>query len=188
MKEDFKVKKKRISGNKEGEEKESDTLWQDVVRSVKSYSLHKKHISKMGVTPAKKNFKKVQSQSQKASQRVLLSRSVVRKSLSEGFDRSTEMKLRRGQLPLEGKLDLHGLTQEEAFDSLFRFIKAAVAARKRTVLIITGKGGLKSGGGILKRMLPLWLEDTELGKDVIALTQAAPKDGGAGAFYLRLRK
>ena len=187
MKKDFEVKKRQISGNKEGE-KESKTLWNSVTRSVTPYSLHKKHVSKKIVDSSKKTFKKASPSQQKIFQRALSSRSIVKNSLSRGFDRSTEMKLRRGQIPLEGKLDLHGLTQEEAFDRLFRFIKAAVAARKRTVLIITGKGGLKSGGGVLKRMLPLWLEDTELEKDVIALTQAAPKDGGAGAFYLRLRK
>jgi DNA-nicking Smr family endonuclease len=108
-------------------------------------------------------------------------------SAPKGFDRATETKLRRGKLALEARLDLHGMTQAEAFAALHRFIHDAVAEGKRTVLVITGKGGVTSGG-VLKRMLPLWLEDPSLKKHLIALAPAHPKDGGAGAFYLRLRK
>jgi len=176
------VKKRQIP---ESEEKESKDLWHNVTCGIIPYSLHKKEIPKTAVSPVKKNSKKAPSQ--KILRKMPSSHSTAGKPLPMGFDRSTETKLRRGQLPLEGKLDLHGMTQEEAFDRLFRFIKSAVARRKRTVLIITGKGSLQSGG-VLRRMLPLWLEDPELEKHIIALTQAAQKDGGAGAFYLRLRK
>ena len=176
------MKKRRIPGS---EEEESKALWRSVIRSIEPYSLHKNKVSKTIISPVKKISKKVSSQ--KVLKKLPSLRSAAGKPLPVGFDRPTETKLRRGQLPLEGKLDLHGMTQEEAFDRLFRFIKSAVAERKRTVLIITGKGSLQSGG-VLRRMLPFWLEDHELEKHVIALTQAAPKDGGAGAFYLRLKK
>jgi len=116
-----------------------------------------------------------------------------RKTLSEpsaptgkGFDRSTETRLRRGQLSLEGRLDLHGMTQAEAFPALYKFIKAAAAQEKRTVLIITGKG--QRFEGVLRKMVPKWLEDPDLARHIVAITPAAPKDGGTGAFYLRLRK
>ncbi|MFH1157460.1 MAG: Smr/MutS family protein [Pseudomonadota bacterium] len=178
------MKKRRIPGSKEDEG--SEDLWHSVTRSVTPYSLHKNGSPKTAAASVKKSSEKVPPP-QKVLRRAPSFPPAAGKILPRGFDRSTEMKLRRGQLPLEGRLDLHGLTQGEAFDRLFRFIKSAVAGRKRTVLIITGRGGLQSGG-VLKRMLPLWLEDTELGKHVIALTQAAQKDGGAGAFYLRLRK
>jgi len=103
-----------------------------------------------------------------------------------GFDRSTETRLRKGQLEIEARIDLHGMTQGEAHAALGRFIRAAVRAERRTLLVITGKGRL--GGGVLRRSLPLWLEDSALGGDVLAITPAAPKDGGDGAFYIRLRK
>lgn len=103
-----------------------------------------------------------------------------------GFDRSTETKLRKGRLEIEGRIDLHGMTQGEAHAALGRFIRAAVQAERRTLLVITGKGRL--GGGVLRRSLPLWLEDSAYGRDVLAITPAAPKDGGDGAFYIRLRK
>ncbi len=81
---------------------------------------------------------------------------------------------------------MHGMTQAGAFRALQRFIFSAAAHEKRTLLVITGKG-LRSEG-ILKRMFPLWLEEAELKKHILAVTPARPQDGGAGAFYLRLRK
>jgi len=110
------------------------------------------------------------------------------KTGTAGFDRATAGKLKKGKLPLEGRLDLHGMTQAQAQDALTRFIAASARAGKRTVLVITGKGRLSAQGGVLRRMLPLWLEDPALARHVVALTPAAPKDGGTGAFYLRLRK
>ena len=105
-----------------------------------------------------------------------------------GFDRATETKLRKGQLDIEGRIDLHGMTQDEAYRALTRFITRAHAQHKRTVLVITGKGRLSQGGGVLRRLLPLWVAQADLKTCVLACTPAATKDGGDGAFYLRLRK
>lgn len=77
------------------------------------------------------------------------------------------------------------MTQGEAFDALCRFIAASASQGKKTLLVITGKG-LKSDG-VLRRMLPLWLENPLLKKYVQSITAAEPKDGGTGAFYVRLR-
>ena len=107
-------------------------------------------------------------------------------SVSHVLDRPTLDKLAKGRMPIEARVDLHGMTQGEAHAALGRFIRAAVRAERRTLLVITGKGRL--GGGVLRRSLPLWLEDSALGGDVLAITPAAPKDGGDGAFYIRLRK
>ena len=105
-----------------------------------------------------------------------------------GFDRSTETKLRRGQLEIEARIDLHGMTQAQAHAALSRFLSVSVAQERRTLLVITGKGRLSEGGGVLRRLLPLWLQEEPWRGHVLALTQAAQKDGGTGAFYLRLRR
>ena len=52
------------------------------------------------------------------------------------------------------------MTQAEAHDALFSFLRAGQARGGRVVLVITGKGarGDDDGGrGVLKRMVPLWL-------------------------------
>ena len=105
-----------------------------------------------------------------------------------GFDRATESKLRKGQLEIEGRIDLHGMTQDEAYRALARFIARAYGQHKRTLLVITGKGRVSQGGGVLRRLLPLWVSEADMKIYVLACTPAAIKDGGDGAFYLRLRK
>lgn len=105
-----------------------------------------------------------------------------------GFDRATESKLRKGQLEIEGRIDLHGMTQDEAYRALARFIARAYGQRQRTLLVITGKGRVSQGGGVLRRLLPLWVSEADMKICVLACTPAAIKDGGDGAFYLRLRK
>lgn len=102
------------------------------------------------------------------------------------FDRGWEEQLSRKGAEVEAKLDLHGMSQTEAYAALYRFIRAQQAAGRRTLLVITGKG--RAGGGVLRRLLPLWLEEAPLRDAVVAFTPARPKDGGAGAFYVRLRK
>ena len=54
------------------------------------------------------------------------------------------------------------------------------------VLIITGKGA--RGGGVIRREFPEWITSPPLSGLVIAYCQAQPKDGGAGAFYVNLRR
>ena len=57
---------------------------------------------------------------------------------------------------------------------------------KRNLLIITGKG--QDGEGKIRNSLHTWINKNELSKLVIYYTHASPKDGGYGAYYIRLRK
>ena len=58
---------------------------------------------------------------------------------------------------------------------------------KRCILVITGKGSLETGG-VLRRMVPLWINQSPLRGVVIAIEKAIPRDGGSGAYYLLLRR
>lgn len=102
------------------------------------------------------------------------------------FDRGWEEQLAKKGAAVEARIDLHGMSQTEAYAALHRFIRAQQAAGRRSLLVITGKG--RAGGGVLRRLLPLWLEEAPLRDAVVAFASAKPKDGGAGAFYIRLRK
>jgi DNA-nicking Smr family endonuclease len=93
--------------------------------------------------------------------------------------------LRRGLFPVEDQLDLHGLNQSAARDSLAEFLKQSRGAGYRCVRIVHGKG-YRSGarGPILKIAVNAWLKRHT---DVMAFTSARTIDGGTGAVYVLLR-
>ncbi len=106
-----------------------------------------------------------------------------------GLDRRTAARLRRGQLAIEARIDLHGMTQAEAHPALEDFLERTQAGGKRCVIVITGKG-LRADGriGVLRTMVPRWLNDAPNRGRIIAFNHAQPKDGGEGALYVLLKK
>jgi DNA-nicking Smr family endonuclease len=104
------------------------------------------------------------------------------------MDKRLAERLRRGQLPIEGKLDLHGLTQEEAHDQLGGFIAISQKQGRRCILVVTGKGLWREGAGILRENVPRWLNERPNRTRVLAIAQAQPRDGGTGALYVLLKR
>jgi DNA-nicking Smr family endonuclease len=101
--------------------------------------------------------------------------------------RRGRQRVARGRDSIDGRLDLHGLTQAEAHDALLSFLHQAQARGARTVMVITGKG--RGGeGGVLKRQVPLWLALAEFRAVVIGFEEAHHRHGGEGALYLRVRR
>ncbi|PLP57172.1 DNA mismatch repair protein MutS [Mesorhizobium loti] len=104
------------------------------------------------------------------------------------LDEPTLDKLSKGRLQIEGRVDLHGMTQDEAYSLLFSFLHHAHANGVRYVLVITGKGSSSGGDGILKRSVPAWLSTPAFRMLVSSHDHAARHHGGAGALYVRLRR
>ena len=101
--------------------------------------------------------------------------------------RRAKQRVARGHDSIDGRLDLHGLTQAEAHDVLHRFLHTAQTRGARLVIVITGKG--RGGeGGVLKRQVPMWLALPEFRAMVVGFEDAHQRHGGEGALYLRLRK
>jgi DNA-nicking Smr family endonuclease len=101
--------------------------------------------------------------------------------------------LSRGRAKADSVLDLHGLTQAEAHSALTRFLQRSQSSGHRLVLVVTGKGrpedGLRPGDrGVLRRMVPHWLALPEARHIVLGWDEAGPRQGGAGALYVRLRR
>ena len=110
-----------------------------------------------------------------------------------GLDRRNLERLRRGKLPIEATIDLHGDTQAVAHRRLGAFLARAQAAGRRCVLVITGKGRLGRGEGgqepgVIRANLPRWLNEAPNRERVLAFAQAQPSHGGAGAFYVLLKR
>jgi DNA-nicking Smr family endonuclease len=97
----------------------------------------------------------------------------------------TLRRLRRGQVAVEGEIDLHGLTRHATHDALRTFLGLALAQRLRCVRVIHGKG-LRSGPGgpVLKHAVSDWLARID---SVAAFATAQPADGGTGALYVLLK-
>ena len=110
-----------------------------------------------------------------------------------GVDKRTVGRLKRGKLPVEGRLDLHGLTQNEAERALSTFLARSQERGHRCVLVITGKGGERRGEdfertGVLRRMVPLWLNAPANRARVLAFDEARAQHGGGGALYVLLKR
>lgn len=94
-------------------------------------------------------------------------------------------KLRRGGWVLQGELDLHGHTGDEARAALAAFLNRCMKDDRRCVRIIHGKGhGSKNRLPVLKNKVRHWLMQRE---DVLAFCQARTVDGGAGAVIVLLK-
>jgi DNA-nicking Smr family endonuclease len=105
---------------------------------------------------------------------------------ASGMDGASSKKLRAGKFDVEATLDLHGMTQQSAYVLLKRFIQTSVLNQFRTILVITGKGS--EGRGVLRNQFPEWLKTDACAQHILAFGQAQAKDGGSGAFYIRLRR
>jgi DNA-nicking Smr family endonuclease len=111
-----------------------------------------------------------------------------KQSVAHTLDRPTHEKLAKGRLPIEGRVDLHGMSQEQAYSLLFSFLHRAHAGGVRYVLVITGKGSSSGGEGVLRRAVPAWLSTAPFRPLVSSHDHAARNHGGAGALYIRLRR
>jgi len=102
------------------------------------------------------------------------------------FDKKTERQLRQGNIFIDARLDLHGMTQAEAYAALDGFVTAQAKVGRRNLLVITGKG--RSSEGVLHVNFPGWLETLSAASSVISYRAAATKHGGSGAFYVILKR
>jgi DNA-nicking Smr family endonuclease len=179
-----------------GAKSDDRALWQAAMRDVRPL-LRRKHAAappapssaKPQVAPARKaratgqaaNLPRVQP-----APALPVAAPDISHGRAAGIDRRSAERLRRGRLPIEGRLDLHGMTQAAAIERLREFIARAEAAGKRCVLVITGKG--LASGGILRDQVPRWLNLPPNRARVLAFDYAQPQDGGSGALYVLLKR
>lgn len=119
-----------------------------------------------------------------------------------GVDGATAERLKRGKVEPDATLDLHGLTQAQAHARLMSFVRRAHEHAHRCILVVTGKGAPRpireasadlvmperSNAGVLRVMVPRWLEEDALRALVVGVQGAHQRHGGEGAIYVYLRR
>lgn len=105
-------------------------------------------------------------------------------------------RMKRGKLPPEARIDLHGKRLESAKADLIRFILTSWSRGLRLVLVITGKGRstpddlgpIPRPRGLLRHQVPDWLRLPPLAQAVLQIETAHVSHGGEGAYYVYLRR
>jgi DNA-nicking Smr family endonuclease len=90
---------------------------------------------------------------------------------------------------VQGHLDLHGQTRDEAKRAVELFLRDARRSGKRCVVLVHGRGlHSRDQLPVLKEALGTWLGQGRFARHVLAFATARPADGGAGAVYVLLRR
>ena len=98
-------------------------------------------------------------------------------------------RLRRGALPIDARLDLHGMSVQQARSQLELFLRTVRLRGERCVLVIHGKGEHSpQGTGALRGEISAWLSQSAASEHVAAFATARSGDGGEGAVYVLLRR
>ena len=96
----------------------------------------------------------------------------------------TPRRLKRGQWPIQARIDLHGLRMDAAREALLAFLADCLAHRVRCIRVIHGKGYGSGAEPVLREKTPAWLMQHA---GVCAFVQAPPEEGGEGALIALLR-
>jgi DNA-nicking Smr family endonuclease len=109
--------------------------------------------------------------------------------VAPGVDRRLAQRLHQGDFAVQGHLDLHGYTVEEAKTLVTRFLTTAYTSGRRCVRLVHGRGrNSPDNRSVLKEQVQLWLSHGRLSRLVLAFATAPAADGGAGAVYVLLRR
>lgn len=171
----------------EESENEDISFWNEAVKGVKKSV--QPNID-LGTSPRRISSKKEREQT------VLYQNHQHTPSLNTtaDIDKQTMRRFKRGEFGIEGTLDLHGFTQDAAYAAVKRFIISSYLQNKRAILIITGKGlpheneDIFASHGVLKDLVPRWLQTDELSPLILSYIHPNVKLGGTGALYILLRR
>ena len=95
-------------------------------------------------------------------------------------------KLKLGQIPFDGSLDLHGMNVEKARDTLWEFLAEATKLEIRCVRVTHGKAVRTDGRKpMIKSHVNTWLRQHP---QVLGFASCVAKHGGTGAAYVMLKR
>ncbi len=149
---------------------EDKELWQRVARTVK---------------PLRDGSSKADSESFEHMMHVKLPPPPLASRTDKPVFTREDKKTRRGKVSIDGKIDLHDLTADQAFEALRRGLIRAYNRNKKCLLVVTGKG--IRGQGVLRQSLPGWLGHQDIRHIITEYAPAHIRHGGSGAWYIFLK-
>ncbi|SNR36992.1 Smr/MutS family protein [Puniceibacterium sediminis] len=183
-------------------------LWRQVARSTEKLG-RRDHFAPVGPAPRKPDVEPAPKQAEPLAPFTLgqknqsrpeapaLPRTTSQRLNGDAvqMDKKAHTRLKRGKLAPEARIDLHGMTLDQAHPSLIRFILTQQSQGARLVLVITGKGQredpyapMPHRRGVLKQQVPMWLRMAPVAQAVLQVTEAHIRHGGGGAYYVYLRR
>lgn len=172
---------------------EEHALWAKVAATAKPLRGKTQPEPQKSATPAQPALRDAHKPKKKATAPTVL-KSPPQITPQAPAERSADKRVRRGRVDIEGKIDLHGMTQMQARGALRGYLFNARERGGRCVLVVTGKGDPEQRRyghetpGILRRMLPEWLAEADLRAVVAGYAPAHARHGGAGAWYVFLKR
>lgn len=167
-------------------DKEDEEFWQEAVRDVRQMPENKI------AAPVKQ--KKLQLREREETVPLKLVRHDLTLGTHADIDGNTMRRFKRGEFPVEGVLDLHGYTEDKAYEAVRQFVTESYLSGKRCVMIITGKGlyhadeDVFQPKGVLRERVPQWLNQDNLKQLILTYIHPQEKMGGKGALCLLLRR
>jgi DNA-nicking Smr family endonuclease len=178
-------------------------LWEHVTRDVRKPRARVAKVAKPALPPKGKAKPPPQPKATEVAVRVVPPPAPVKRVPPPfGVDGATAERLRRGKVEPDATIDLHGLTQAQAHARLAAFVRRGHEIGNRCLLVITGKGSPvaredagrgfvmpeRSKAGVLRMLVPRWLEESDLRALVTGVQGAHQRHGGGGALYVYLRR
>jgi len=176
-------------------------LWRQVTERIdpmrESFAFEpstKAKLKSAGVMPQKPKLDAFRVGEKAKSTPFTPSGAVSPKGVTPNMDKKNFQRLVRGKLDIDGRVDLHGLTQEQAKMLLRTKLMQGHERGKRLILVITGKGKQRTDefnrqiSGVLRQNVPMWLRQPPLSSIVLEVISAQQRHGGEGAFYVYLRR
>ncbi len=182
-----------------GKQGDDRALWDEVTKSVKPITTDKHNFADLLKNDSKKSEVKPLTQKSAKIRAYGLgpapkipSKSNSPSNLELGkvvdVDKSTADRMKKGRMAVDAKLDLHGMTQNQAHGALSDFVSRAYDRGHRCVLVVTGKGIWREGGGVLREQVPRWLNQPPIRAKILSISYATQRDGGSGAIYVLIKR
>lgn len=109
------------------------------------------------------------------------------------LDGTWERRFGRGSITPDMSIDLHGSGLAQAYARLDHKLEQAISQGSRVILLVTGH--IRShdrtsgkGRGAIAAVVRDWLAASRHARNIVAVRNAHPRHGGAGALYIVLKR